>query len=99
MTVHLVWAAWGADEATGIGMLEQDACPDDCAGTVGRGYPARVELSEPVVVGHTSYFTRVTLRFADQSPTGKAVEVLKDCFDPPPHTYLPRCPADLQGAG
>ena len=99
VATHLVWATWGNDSANGVGTFSQNTCTPDCAGGTFVAYPARFTLSETVPVGRSDYFTRVTITFLGKSPTGRAVVVVKDCYDTPPDRQFPRCPADLQAAG
>jgi hypothetical protein len=96
---HLTWLKWSSSTATANGDLHQNDCVPDCAAGHFHTYPARFTLSETVSAAGRNYFTRVTMRFTHNEPTGKRSESVKDCFDSPPAAYIPRCPPDLQGAG
>ena len=96
---NLTWLKWSSKVAIGKGDLNQNDCNPDCAEGTFRTYPARFLLSETVPTAGREYFTKVTITFVGKSPMGQRVETAKDCFDNPPATYNPRCPADLQGAG
>jgi hypothetical protein len=96
---NLTWLKWNSKAAVGMGKLNQNDCAPDCAQGTFHLYPARFVLSETVPAAGRPYFTRVTVTFADNNPAGQRVEMVKDCYDTPPAPYVPRCPADLQGAG
>jgi hypothetical protein len=93
------WVKWTSTKAVGAGDLKQNDCTPDCADGAFHSYPARFTLSETTPVGHVKYFTKVTISFTGKTPLGKRVESVKDCWDTPPTSSQPRCPANLQGAG
>jgi hypothetical protein len=99
VALGLTWSAWTGQGAQGVGYLKQNTCTPDCAAGVFVNYPAHFALSETVSAAGRAYFTRVTITFTGKSPIGRTSESVKDCFDTPPSAYVPRCPADLQGAG
>jgi len=97
---QLHWQRWGTRRASGTGVVRQNDCTPDCAAGTFHVYPATFTLSEIVPANGRRYFTRVTIRFTKGVPLpGHRVESVKDCFDHPPAPFVPRCPADLQGAG
>jgi hypothetical protein len=83
----------------GAGALEQNDCKPDCADGSFESYPARFTLSETTPVGRVRFFTRVTINFTGKTPIGRKTESVKDCWDTPPTSGQPKCPANLQGAG
>jgi hypothetical protein len=93
---HLRWEHWTNSGAIAVGLLKQNTCVPDCADGTFHEYPATFTLSEGVPVGEQRYFTRVTIAFTRASPAHRKVEVVKDCFDNPPSSAIPKCPADLQ---
>jgi formate-dependent nitrite reductase cytochrome c552 subunit len=90
--VHLTWQQWGTRLANGRGDLTQNDCSPDCADGTFHTYPARFALSKTVPTAGQRYFTRVTVRFTDQGPSGRRREVLTDCFASPPAAFIPKCP-------
>jgi hypothetical protein len=96
---NLSWSKWGPRSATASGALRQNDCTPDCAEGTFHAFPARFVLSEMVAAAGRNYFTRVTIRFAGREPSGRRVETVSDCFVSPPERYIPRCPANLRGAG
>lgn len=94
---NLTWSKWTNQFAEGRGAVSQNDCAPDCAQGHFVDYVADFRLSELVVAGAHRFFTRITITYNGQGPTGQRVEVLKDCWDNPPNPGVPRCPADLQG--
>jgi hypothetical protein len=90
--VNLTWLKWGARLASARGDLTQNDCTPDCADGVFHTFPAQFTLSETVPADGRRYFTRVTVRFTDQEPSGHRTEVLTDCFVAPPAAFIPKCP-------
>lgn len=67
MAVDLTWSAWGADEATASGTLEENDCNPACVIGPKRRYPARFRFYAP----QTGQFTMVDIAFVDRGPLGQ----------------------------
>jgi hypothetical protein len=94
---NLTWTRWDSQGALGSGDLNQNDCTPDCAEGHFVQYPATFRLSEQVTAAGRTYFTRVGITFSGATPAGKQSESVKDCFDTPPSSHVPRCPDDLRG--
>jgi len=95
----LTWSQWGSNTAIGQGTVNEMSCVPDCAEGKDAAYRANLELSEPVKAedGH-EYFTRIAISIVGNAPSGYSSQLFKDCADSPVAPYIPRCPADEQGA-
>jgi hypothetical protein len=95
----LSWSQWTSEHAVGLGVVNILSCVPNCANGTESAYRVSLTLSEPVrAQSGALYFTRITLSYLDKSPTGARNVVYKDCYDTPPAPFLPKCPADEQGA-
>jgi hypothetical protein len=95
----LSWSQWTSDQAVGRGLVNILNCVPSCANGTESAYRASLILSEPVRASSgAEYFTRITVSFLDKGPSGARNAVYKDCYDSPPAPFLPKCPADEQGA-
>jgi hypothetical protein len=94
----LRWSRWSTSEARGVGTISQNDCDPACVSGTFRDYPATLILSEPVKTNVAEYLVRLTITYRGASPFGQRVQVVKLCWDHPPTSIQPRCPADLQGS-
>lgn len=98
-TSDMTWSQWGSSNAVGHGTINEDSCIPDCANGKDVAYKVAVALSEPVKAADgKEYFTRVAVSFIGKSPDGSSSQLYKDCSDKPNAPYVPKCPADEQGA-
>jgi hypothetical protein len=96
----LSWSQWTSKQAIGRGVVNILSCVPNCVNGSESAYGVRLTLSEPVRARSGAlYFTRITLSYLGSSPpTGPRSAVYKDCYDTPPAPFLPKCPANEQGA-
>jgi hypothetical protein len=81
--VSLTWESWGGEQATARGRLTGMWCLPECD----PGYPATVELREPVRAERVAYYRLATIRAAEVPP-----ELVPDLTDIP--LYRPGAEGD-----
>jgi hypothetical protein len=89
----LSWNQWSSGIATGHGVINEVSCVPNCAKGKDIAYKVALALSQPVRAhSGARYFTRITVTYLGNSPTGNQTVVYTDCYVSPPAPYLPQCP-------
>ncbi|MGA9875517.1 MAG: hypothetical protein WBQ21_06895 [Solirubrobacteraceae bacterium] len=65
------WTKWTTDVALGTGFNQLNNCTPSCAGGKFHGYPVKIEMWHPQILGGILVFTRMTIFYKRSQPPGE----------------------------